>query len=367
VYRAPGRVNLIGEHTDYNEGFVLPAAIDRYTWAAAATAGGPRVRVYSANFDECVEFNLEERSASNASPEWSDYVRGVALMLERKGYRVPGANVCIDSNVPIGSGLSSSAALEVSSALAILSTIRDGAPPLGRLELALLCQQAENEIVGTRSGIMDQFSACFGEAGHALMLDCRSLQYRAIALPGQVRLVICNTMVGHELAAGEYNARRAECEEGVRLLQTRNPAVRALRDVTPHELDSARDDLPPTIYRRCRHVVTENERVLEAVEALERSRLDELPHLMAASHASLRDDYQVSCPELDKMVELANEVAGVLGARMTGGGFGGCTVNLVRDDCVDQFRSHVSAGYARATGLTPEIYICEAAAAAQAV
>ena len=354
VYRAPGRVNLIGEHTDYNDGFVMPAAIDFYTWVAAAPREDRRLRLRSENFDESAEFDLDDADPRPRG-HWSDYPRGVAVMLTRSGIDLRGADLLIRGEVPIGSGLSSSAAVEVATAYALadLSCAR-----LDAMELAKLCQRAENEFVGVRCGLMDQFIACHGRASAALLLDCRTLDYASLPLPTDVRLVVCNTMVRHELAGGEYNERRAQCEEGVRLLSRSLPCVRALRDVTSTELERLKDELPHVVYRRCRHVVGEDERVTAARTALERGDLAEFGRLMGESHRSLRDDYEVSCRELDLMVELARAQEGVYGARMTGGGFGGCTVNLVGAYFVDAFRRGVARGYEDATGIRPEIYVC---------
>jgi galactokinase len=363
IFRAPGRVNLIGEHTDYNDGFVMPAAIDFYTWVAIAPREDRKLALYSEEFSEGVEFDLDE-AGPRASGHWSDYVRGVALVLEQSGYRLLGANLAIQSEVPIGSGLSSSAALEVATGLAMLDA---AGLRIDRTELARLCRRAENEFVGARVGIMDQFISCNGRAGSALMLDCRSLGYSLLPLSDGVRLVVCNTMVKHALAGGEYNVRRAECEEGVRHLARSLPDVRALRDVTPGELERYGGDLPAVIYKRCRHVITENARVIEAAASLGNGDLDSFGELMAESHRSLRDDYEVSCRELNIMVELASKIEGVYGARMTGGGFGGCTINIVRAEAVADFRREVARGYEEATGLHPEIYTCEAAQGAEQV
>ena len=355
VYRAPGRVNLIGEHTDYNEGFVLPAAIDLACWAAASRRGDDRLVLYSSNFGESVECGLGDQSLS-PSGKWSDYPLGVARELQRSGYRLRGANLYVRGDVPLGAGLSSSAAIEVCVGYALLHL---SGHAIDRARLALLCQRAENEFVGTRCGIMDQFIACHGEAGHAVLLDCRSLAHRAVRLPDQMQLVICNTMVKHALAAGEYNTRRAQCEEGVRLLAQVLPPIRALRDVTRSELEQHRSRLPETIYRRCRHVVTENERVHKLASALQSGEENAAGELMAESHRSLRDDYEVSCAELDLMVDLAARQKGVFGARMTGGGFGGCTVNLVHAAESLEFRRNVASAYRSATGLDPDIYVCK--------
>jgi galactokinase len=357
VYRAPARVNLIGEHTDYNDGFVMPAAIDLYTYAAIKPREDRRLLIHSDTFAESVEVDLDETNP-RARRHWSDYVRGVAVTLERAGYPLTGAELAIRSDVSIGAGLSSSAALEVATACALLE---NSGIEIDRVELAKLCQRAENEFAGMRCGIMDQFIACLGRAGHALMLDCRSLECRLLPLPGDARMVICNTMVKHELASSEYNTRRAECEAGVEHFGKLLPDIRALRDVTIEDLERNGDALPEVIYKRCRHVITENLRVMEAAVALERGDLPAFGKLMAASHRSLRDDYEVSCKELDAMVELAAQVEGVYGSRMTGGGFGGCTINLVKADHVAEFKRTVALGYEQATGLASDIFVCSAA------
>lgn len=341
----------------------MPMAIDFSTWVAIAPREDRRVIMRSENFAESVEFELDE-PATRGSGHWSDYSRGVALMIERAGHRLRGAELLIRSDVPIGAGLSSSAAIEVATGLALLEA--SGVTVL-RLALAILCQQAENEFVGMRCGLMDQFISCCGKAGHALMLDCRSLEYKALPLPTDVKVVVCNTMVKHELASSDYNARRADCEEGVRLLGAVLPQVRSLRDVSVAELERFGPELPETIYRRCRHVVKENARVVEAAAALERGDLITFGELMRESHHSLRDDYEVSCQELDIMADLANRAEGVYGARMMGGGFGGCTVNLVQSQGVDSFKKSVADGYERATGREPEIYVCSAAQGAERV
>ncbi|HLW98958.1 MAG TPA: galactokinase [Candidatus Acidoferrales bacterium] len=368
VFRAPGRTNLIGEHTDYNDGFVLPVAIDRQTTAAIAPAkiaypGKPALRIHSEEFAETLEFDLRDASPSPRG-HWSDYVRGVSLMLEKSGYGIGAADLLIRSNVPMGAGVSSSASLEVAAAMAMDSL---GGREIPRLDLARLCQRAENEFVGARCGIMDQFVACFGRAGHAVFLDCRSLEYALVALPPGLKLVLCNTMVKHEIAAGEYNARRRECESAVKLLASVIPGVRALRDVTPTQVDRNRKLLPGMLFRRAKHVTTENARVLEARVALETGNLSELSRLMKQSHESLRDDYEVSCRELDVMAELAWKFDGCLGARMTGGGFGGCTINLVNASKTKEFGEHMKAGYEAAIGRSPEIYYCESASGAEEV
>lgn len=353
VYRAPGRVNLIGEHTDYNDGFVMPAAIEFSTWVTAAPREDRKIAIYSKSFSEEVEFDLDE-PAPQRRGHWSDYPRGVAVTLESAGHRLRGANLLINCAVPIGSGLSSSAAIEVATGYALLD-ISDA--DIDLIELAQLSQRAENEFVGMRCGLMDQFASCFGRRDHALSLDCRSLEYELLRLPAEVSMVICNTMVKHELAGSEYNVRRAECEIGVKLLSKFLTGVQALRDVSLTDLQQYAGELPAKVVKRCHHVVSENERVIAAGAALKAEDLQAFGQLMGQSHASLRDDYQVSCPELDLMVNLANEVPGMYGARMTGGGFGGCTINLVSAAHTESFRQQVAMRYAEATGIRPEIYI----------
>jgi galactokinase len=354
LYRAPGRVNLIGEHTDYNDGFVMPVAINFDCWVAASASDGNTFTVHSANLGETREFDLSHPQPRH---DWSDYIQGVAVILQEAGHRVDGAKMLISSNVPMGGGLSSSAALEVAVGYALLD-MQDS--PCDLMQLARSCQRAENEFVGARCGIMDQFVACHGKAGHALMLDCRSLEHRILPIPKDARLVICNTMVKHEISAGEYNTRRSQCEEGVRLLSAMLPGITALRDVTMKDFEQYRERLSPTLQKRCRHVITENQRVLAAASALESHDLVCFGELMLESHTSLRDDYEVSCSELDLMVEVAQSVAGVYGARMTGGGFGGCTVNLVAAEAVADFQRTLASAYHARTGTVPEIYVSTA-------
>jgi galactokinase len=356
-------VNLIGEHTDYNDGFVMPAAVDFYTWVKISPLDTRQLRIRSENYDEEVEVDLDDPNIA-ARGHWSDYPIGVAVMLERAGHRLRGARLAIRGEVPIGSGLSSSAAIEVATACALTAI---SGLEIDKQELALLCRQAENEFVGAHVGIMDQFVSLFGHAHKALLLDCRSLDFKLLPVPDNVRLIICNTMVKHALASSAYNERRAQCEAGVKHLQRHLPHVKALRDVAVEQLEQYGRDLPEVVYRRCRHVITENERVLSAADALERRDLNEFGRLMAESHRSLRDDYEVSSTELDLMVELAETVAGVYGARMTGGGFGGCTVNLVGVEHTEQFRARVADAYERAMKLKPEIFVCNASDGAEEV
>lgn len=356
LFRAPGRVNLIGEHIDYNDGFVMPVALDSSTWVRVSAREDRRLQIYSENFGEEVEIDLDDAQLA-ARGHWSDYPIGVAVALDRGGHRLRGARLEIRGEVPVGSGLSSSAAVEVAIACALVA---NSGLQIDKRELARLCRQAENEFVGARVGIMDQFVSLFGQAQHALMLDCRSLEFRLLPLPDNVRLIICNTMVKHALASSAYNERRAQCEAGAKYLGP-------LRDATIEQLEQYRDRLDEVVYRRCRHVITENARVFAAADALERGDLHEFGKLMGESHRSLRDDYEVSCAELDVMVELAQRVEGIYGARMTGGGFGGCTINLVAEDHAEQFQQTVACEYERIMKLKPEIYICSAANGAEEV
>jgi galactokinase len=357
IFSAPGRVNLIGEHTDYNEGFVLPMAIDRRTYVAAARRDDPRVRVRSLDLGEEATFFLDDKKTIR-SRTWVDYVEGVCRVLQEAGNGIAGADLAISSEVPIGAGLSSSAALEISVGLAVL---RLAGCEVDLAQLALAAQRAEHVYAGTKCGIMDQLTVALGQKNHALLIDCRSLQIKPIRLniPDHA-VVVCNTNVKHELANSAYNERRLECERAVALLREKNPKIRALRDVTPSDLEQYEDLLPEPLFRRCRHVVSENERTLRAAEALSEGDTKRFGSLMLRSHRSLRDDYQVSCNELDTMVEIAMSHEGVAGARMTGGGFGGCTVNLVRREVVESFSQFVSSSYQRKTGVTPTIYVVEA-------
>jgi galactokinase len=352
-FRAPGRVNLIGEHTDYNDGFVLPAAIEYYSRVGVAPRPDRKLMLYSETFRETFDVDLDDPRPVPRK-HWADYPQGVALILERAGKRLRGANLLIEGDVPIGAGLSSSAALEVSVALALLA---NSDIVVDRVELAKLCQHAENEFVGARCGIMDQFASACGARDRALLLDCRSLELRLLPIDPSVSLVACNTMVKHEVAHSEYNTRRAECEEGVRLLSPFLPHIRALRDVTLADLEKYSSALPDVIYRRCRHIVTEDARVLDAATALETGNLKRFGELMGESHISMRDDFEISCHELDIMVEMAVMMDGVLGSRMTGGGFGGCTINLVRSDAVKKYVGDMAGCYERVIGPRPEIYV----------
>ena len=351
VFRAPGRVNLIGDHTDYNDGFVMPMALQLETRAAVLRSEAPRLRLQSSEAGEAVSIDLT--GTLTPRHDWTDYVAGVAHVMRQHGVPVTGADILISSTVPQGAGLSSSAALEVASALALLG---DDVPD--RLTIARWCQQAENDFVGARCGIMDQYVSCFGQRGHALLIDCRELTSRALPIPPTARVVVSNTMVKHSIAGGEYNVRRQQCEDAVSALRVSLPHVKALRDVTPGDLEQFADTLAPVIRKRAHHVVSENARVLAAADALDGGDLDTFGRLMGESHRSLRDDFEVSAPELDLLVDLAQAQPGVYGSRMTGGGFGGSTVTLVDALACDDLLGALRAGYADATGRPPEVIVC---------
>jgi galactokinase len=335
----------------------MPAAIDLFVCVEVTPRADAILSVTSDNFGESVDFDLDQ-PVFRHSRHWTDYVCGVAMTLKNAGCLVRGANLRIRSDIPIGAGLSSSAALEVATAHALLQSWGIVMQPI---EVARLCQRAEHEFAGVKCGIMDQFATCFGRAGNALLLDCRSLTYRLLSIPDTTRLVIANTLVKHDLAQDAYNERRSECEQGALLLN------KPLRDASLEDLQEHRHKLPEVIYRRCRHVITENDRVVEAGRALEKGDLDRFGELMNASHRSLRDDYQVSCEELDLLVNLARELPGVYGSRLTGGGFGGCTISLVQAEYVEGFKRHVIDGYRNAVGKAPDIYVCKAADGAREI
>jgi galactokinase len=355
IVRAPGRVNLIGEHTDYNEGFVLPAAISLETRICFLPMDDRRVELTRADTGERGGFELDDIPRPRES--WIDYVAGTAWALMARNIPLRGLRGLISSTIPIGSGLSSSAALELASAWALSA---ETPPQVGGMDLARACQRAENEYVGVKSGLMDQFASSLGRAGSALLLDCRSLEYRPVELPDGHVLVACDTNSPRRLETSEYNLRRAQCERAVDILARRDPFVRALRDVSLELLESMRDALDDETYRRCEHIVRENERVLAFEAAMKAGDLREIGRLMAEGHASLRALFEVSSKELDALVEIMSSVEGVVGARMTGGGFGGCTVNIVARDAVDRAREAVMTRYPAMTGLEPGFYVVDA-------
>ena len=358
---APGRVNLIGEHTDYNEGFVLPVAIDRTVLAAFSPRSDRQVRMYSLEFDEEDSFSLDDIKRLKGDV-WGNYVRGVAAVLQGAGYRLTGLDMAIQGDVSIGAGLGSSAALEV----AVLGAFQQAAAlSIDPRDQALLAQRAENEFVGVGCGIMDQMAAVMGRRDHALLIDCRSLETEAVPLnlaAHGLKIVVAHTGVRRALSDSAYNQRRQECSRAVQVMANVIVAgpVGALRDITSKDLADHEGRLPEPLARRARHVVSENERVLKGVDGLRRGDLLAFGQLLYVSHQSLALDYEVSSPELDLMVELARDVEGVVGARMTGAGFGGCTVNLVRQEAIDNFRRQVIEVYRGRTGLPAEMHVCEA-------
>ena len=351
VVRAPGRVNLIGEHTDYNEGFVLPAAIDLEIRIAYLPTDDRRVEMTLEATGECGGFDLDSIPPRRGS--WIDYVAGTAWALQAAGAATHGFRGLLKSNLPQSAGLSSSAALELASAWALAG---DRAPELDGVSLARAAQRGENEYVGVLCGVMDQYASANGRPGLALLLDCRSLVSRAVPLTGDASLVVCHTGSPRRLGGSEYNTRRAECERAVATIARYAPEVRALRDVDGELLDSYRERIDPVALRRAEHVVTENARVLAVGEALQSGDLAAVGRLFAESHASLRDRYEVGSQELDALVEIASATPGVIAARMTGAGFGGCTVNLVRPDAVAALGIALELEYPRRTGMTPQLW-----------
>jgi len=356
VARGPGRVNLIGEHTDYNDGFVLPVAIDRAALVAAAPRDDRTLYAWANHYGADTTLVLDD-ARPGVARDWAVYVLGMAAMIERDGYRLQGADMLIDGDVPGGAGLSSSAALEnaVGAALAGLANL-----DISPLRLAQLGQRTEHEFAGVMSGIMDQMISALGQANHALLIDCRSYEFRPIPMPADVRIVVCDSKVSRELAASAYNERRAQCEEAVARLQTALPGIKALRDVSPEQLEQHQALLAPLVLQRARHIVTENARTLEAAERLAAGDLVRFGVLMNESHRSLRDDYAVSSPQLDVLVSAAQVVSGVYGARLTGAGFGGCTVSLAAPEAVELLISAVTDAYQQAFNMTPEVYVCTA-------
>lgn len=363
IFAAPGRVNLIGEHTDYAEGFVMPAAIDFATLAGISARNDGKVVIYSENFKEERTFDAESLPKTGGK-DWSDYPLGVMVVLAGEGHRIPGLSLSLLGDVPLGSGLSSSAAIEVATALAVTSLLGIDYP---RPRLARLCQRAENEFVGANCGIMDQFISANGAEDHALLLDCRDLSFVLAPIPSNVALVIANTMVKHSVAGGEYTSRRAEVEEAAAVIARHRPEVRFLRDATVEDLHKWGAEMSANALKRARHVITENTRTVAAADALIHHNLKELGRLMAEAHASYSIDFEASCVEADTMVTLAQKLPGLIGARLTGGGFGGCTINLVERGRANEFAKALAASYATETGIVPQIHICHASSGAHRV
>jgi len=381
--RAPGRVNLIGDHTDYNGGYVLPAAVDCEVRIAFRPSGDQRVEMLSLDFDERAAFDLSEvrpaskppgkpgererssaplgshKPSQGSPPSWAKYPMGVAWILLGEKYPVKGMRAAIRGNVPIGAGLSSSAAIEVASAMAFCSV---SGLEINREKLARICQRAENEFVGMQCGIMDQYACLLGRKGCALFLDCTTLHYEPVPLDeAKSRIVVCDTKVKRQLVNSPYNRRRGECAEAFKILKRHLPEANSYKDISVQMLKAYGHNLPDPLLKRARHVVTENARVVEAARLLKKGDLIGFGALMDASHDSLRSDFEVSCRELDLLVGIARESEGVFGSRMTGAGFGGCTVSLVRPDCVDAFTGKISAGYQSETGVAPGVNVFRAA------
>jgi galactokinase len=360
IYVAPGRVNLIGEHTDYAEGFVMPAAIDFATLAAISPRGDGKIALFSENYGQVRYFDAAELPAA-AGKHWTDYPLGVVSILAGEGNAIPGFSLSLWGDVPLGAGLSSSASVEVATALAVTGLMGVSYPgPV----LARLCQRAENEFVGASCGIMDQFISANGAKDHALLLDCRDLSFKLAPIPDHVALVIANTMVKHAISGGEYTSRRAEVEAACAVIASHRPGVKFLRDATVEDLEKWGREMTPNSIKRARHVITENTRTVAAAEALTKGDLNELGRLMAEAHTSYSKDFEASCDEADAMVELAQDLPGLIGARLTGGGFGGCTINLVEQSNATAFQQELSALYAGQTGFVPQIFICHASGGA---
>jgi galactokinase len=363
IFAAPGRVNLIGEHTDYAEGFVMPAAIDFATLAAISPRSDGKIVLRAENYGEERTFDASSLPAER-SGHWSDYPLGIIAILSGEGHRIPAFSMTLWGDVPLGSGLSSSAAIEVATALAVTSLIGVDYP---RPVLARLCQRAENEFVGSSCGIMDQFISANAAENHALLLDCRDLTFRLAPIPSNVALVIANTMVQHAVTGGEYTSRRAQVEEAAAVIARHRPEVRFLRDANLDDLARYGSEMSPLALKRARHVITENTRTVAAADALIHHDLKELGRLMAEAHVSYSQDFEASCEEADALVELAQDLPGLIGARLTGGGFGGCTVNLVERQHAREFTAALGERYAARTGITPQIHICHASGGAHRV
>jgi len=362
IFVGPGRVNLIGEHTDYAEGFVMPAAINFSTLAGISQRSDGKIAIYSENQGEERVFDGVQAARSN---HWTDYPMGVIAILSslasEEERKISGFSLSIWSDVPMSSGLSSSAALEVATALAVLSLV--GASYPGP-KLARLCQRAENEFVGANCGIMDQFISLNAEKDHALLLDCRDLSFKLAPIPDHVALVIANTMVKHSVAGGDYPTRRRESEAACAVIASHKPGVKFLRDCTLADLEKWGSEMEPKSYLRAKHVISENLRTVAACEALLKGDMKELGRLMAEAHQSYSRDFEGSCVEADAMVALAADLPGLIGARLTGGGFGGCTINLVEQSEAAAFAEALGARYAEQTGIVPQIHVCHASGGA---
>ncbi len=355
AFAAPARVNLIGEHTDYTGGFVMPMAIDFQTVAVVSGRDDGRAVFYSANYDEEIGSEIGSLKRTPIG-SWSDYPAGVLWSLSKEGVAVGGFSMSLTGDVPLGAGLSSSASVEVATAMALLG-LAGVEMPLERV--ATLCRRAENEYVGAKSGIMDQFAVAGCVAHRAMLLDCRSLSYELLPLPEEVRVVICNSMVKHAVATGEYGDRSTQVEAGQAVLRRERPGVELLRDATIEDLEACRDQMSEQSFKRCRHIITENARVLKAREALLNGNVKRFGELIVEAHASVRDDFEASCEEVDVLVGIALAQPECFGARITGGGFGGCSVNIIRADEAERFVVMVRREYAAKTGIEADCFVCE--------
>lgn len=342
VVQSPGRINIIGEHTDYNDGFVLPAAVDKNMIARLKrNESASHCKIKALNLQACFSFDLQH--FSRTSNGWQNYILGVVHELQQLGAQMQGFDCEIEGDVPIGSGMSSSAALECSVTYALNELFDLG---FDKFQLIKAAQRAEHHFVGTKCGIMDQFASIMGQKGKVILLDCRSLEYHYFPLDlGDYQILLLNTNVSHSLASSEYNTRRAECEEGVGILQQTYPDIKNLRDINMEQLLHSKHQMPKTIFQRCHHVITENQRVIDATQALQNGNLHQLGNLIYQSHFSLQYDYEVSCPELDFLVAQTQDKDYILGARMMGGGFGGCTINIIKKTKLERFVNQVSTIY----------------------
>ncbi len=353
LYRAPGRVNLIGEHTDYNLGYVFPIALQMACYIAIAPASHGKLRVYSHELEQEDSLAIADIPTAKPTKQWSDYVFGVAQELAKSGFSITPCDMYVTSEVPAGSGLSSSAALEIATGVALL-----GGREFPKVELAKLGQRAESQFVGMPCGIMDQYAAVFGHAGAALKIDCRSLGHEYVELPANVRIIAANSLVKHELGTSAYRDRVAECKEAVAALREFDPKIESLRDVSLEFFGRVQDSVPMVPRRRARHIVSDTQRVVDLATAARAHDLSEMGRLFVASHRSMQYDYEISCEEIDFLVDTAIKIPGVYGSRMTGGGFGGCTVNLISPDAVDAFRQHLAIAYQERFKKTPVFYDC---------
>ena len=363
LFRSPGRINIIGEHTDYNGGFVLPAGVDKEIALYIAPSGSNAVELYSADKEEKISSNLQKYTEVTA--EWARYPLGVLDQLLKLEHKVGGFYMVFGGNIPMGAGMSSSAALECATVFALNELFN---LKLNKFEMVKLAQQAENQFVGVNCGIMDQFASIFAAENTALKLDCRDLTYKGFSLNlTGYQLILVDSMVKHSLASSEYNTRRAECEEGLRIIQQSNPTVVNLRDVTLSQLEEYAPEMRPVVYQRCQYVIKEIQRVVDACQALEQHNLQRLGFLLYETHEGLQHNYEVSCPELDFLVDFTRELPEVLGARMMGGGFGGCTINLVESQFAQEFTEKISVAYKTQWSQKPAIYPVKTATGASEI